>query len=787
MLSFVRNKNTKKISYVASGFFLLLVAVGISFPGVASAGWWSCVTDPLVCTVNGILYGIFVAIGAFVSIAVGIFEYAIDPSVYGPDGLFNKLSVYNMWKFIRDFFNLFFILTLLYTAFTIVFQIAGNYKKTLLSIVLAALFVNFSFPLTRVMIDAANVPMYYFANLIMSSSGGTGTSASSTLGPALSASGLKDILIPQETEITGMTMSQILMGIIFLFVFMVTLMVLSILFVVRMMALLVLVMFSSVGFAGSVIPGMKQYSDMWWDKLRQYALFGPAAMFMLYIATQLFNEISKDNTKQALNIATAANATTQSTSFLASAGMYSITIIMLWIAIGLANSMSIVGASAIAGRGQQFLKWVGKTTTVTPAKFVGRKIDSKILAPRGLSPTALLHAFKQRSEEQKHRDEQPIKQAAAKKQDQLNKIFSGATDNWYKPWKIPGAIKKGTGSDRTEHNFAQTQAQASEKEKEITAVSDSGDHVIHESKIALENKEIDKLNGALLSLAKTNDLNDWISAMGKEKKADGTNKYDLKRDEKGEAYVSSENARSLMATVFREAGEKDEELLAKRMMVISDRATASGNFAFGGMTKFDNGKFRLTEQRQRQKKNEDGSLAKDENGKPVMETYDEQAEWAAGKVKNLESQKRQTSIHPDSIFTRTAGGGFGDINGEVAKEIIKTFTSGDVAHVDRSRDDLKEAIHQAYSNKSAKFMEMYNDGENEIFKQYVDSVVRMKRGFKKDDIKSTTDNREWAAANAPGTKYTGAKPQTPGMSSGASGTPIIVEASAGSGPRPKTP
>lgn len=387
MLSVVRNKKTKYISYGVIGVFLGAVLFGVSLPGTALAGGpLDLLGDTIADAFKGLLYAIWKAVGLLLSAAIGVFEYAVDPKVaYGPDGLFNKGSVYAMWKFIRDFFNLFFILTLLYTAFTIVFQIAGNYKKTLLSIVLAALFVNFSFPITRVIIDASNVPMYYFMNLIMTSKGGDATTnASGALGPALSASGLKDILIPKDTELSGMTVSQILMGIIFLFVFMVTLMVLSVLFAVRMMVLLVLVMFSSIGFAGSVIPGMKQYSDMWWNKLTQYALFGPAAMLMLYMATQLFSEISKDNTKQTMNLAIAANATAESSSFLASAGMYSITIIMLWIAIGLANSMSIVGAGAVAGKGQQLLKWVGRKSAggivYAPRKFasgVGQGVKSR--------------------------------------------------------------------------------------------------------------------------------------------------------------------------------------------------------------------------------------------------------------------------------------------------------------------------------------------------------------------------------------------------------------------------
>lgn len=804
MLSFVRNKNTKKISYVVSGFLLLIVTLGIFFPGGVSAqGVGDFVGGWFMTGIKSILYAIFVAVGTLVSAAISLFEYGIDPTVYGTNGLFNKGSVYNMWKFIRDFFNLFFILTLLYTAFTIVFQIAGNYKKTLLSIVLAALFVNFSFPLTRVMIDAANVPMYYFANLIMSSSGGSTTSASATLGPALSASGLKEILIPKEKEITGMDVSQILMAIIFLFVFMVTLMVLAILFVIRMMALLVLVMFSAVGFAGSVIPGMKQYSDMWWDKFRQYALFGPAAMFMLYMATRLFQEISKDSTQQTLKTNMAANATAQSSSFLASVGMYSITIIMLWIAIGLANSMSIVGASAIAGRGQQFLKWAGKKSTVSPAMWAGRKVDSKLAGSKNLSflsPGAWRMALKQRGEEQKHQDEQPIKQTAARRQDQLNDVVSRATQagaaTWggLKFWKIPGAAKtawKTPGKDHTDHNFAQTQAQAGEYRKEISDVSTQSDYVINEMKAALATGNTAKVDASLQILAKNNDLNDMLTGLDPKK----VKEYGIEDvDAKGNAVVSSENMMLALEGILRESGERDSELLAKKMTVIGDSATNAGNFAFGGMTVFDKkenngrGGFRLA--KKEYKKKENGEFEKDENGNKIV-TVDEQADWARGKVKNLESQKRQTSLHPDSLFTRSSTG-FGDINGQVAKEIIGTFTSADVAQVDRSRDDLKQAIHDAYSNadKNPQFMAMYKD--NEMFKNYVDSVVRMKRGKKKDADGTSDSKSQWYKDNAPGTKYKDtpvAPVTTDSMSSGASGAPIALDAGIGSGgrSRPRTP
>jgi len=762
MLSFGANKNKKNIQYT-SVLLLLVLAVGVTFPHSAQASFWGLgwVGDGISDVFKGLLFGIFHMVGALVSGAVVIFQWAIDPAVYSPGGLFNKASVYNMWKLIRDFLNLFFILTLLYTAFTIVFQIASNYKKTLLSIVLAALFVNFSFPLTRVIIDATNVPMYYFINLIMGSTTAPAAAGQQVLGPVLSASGLKDLLIPPQNSLSKeTTVAQLLMAIVFLFVFMVTIMVLAVMLVIRMMALLILVIFSPIGFAASVIPGLKQYSDAWWDKLWKYAFFGPATMLMLYIATQFFSEIAKDDTKQNMILATQGNIASTGSDYFASMGMYSITIIMLWMAIGLANTMSIAGAGAVAGTGEKFLKWTGRKLTVSPAKFVGHKVDSKLAGSKHLSflsPGSWALALKQRGEEQKHKDEQPIKQAAARRQDQLNQVISRFTS----PIK---SFKAGHGIDHTDHNFAQTQAQSGEYRKEISDVSTQSDYVINEMKAALATKNTAKADAALQILAKNNDLNDMLQGLDGARLAEFgiKNEYNdkgelIKRrvDEKGKAVVSSENMMLALQGILRESGEDNAEVLAKRLMVIGDHATGAGNFAFGGMTSFENGKFRLAKRGTRmvEAKDKEGRVVM-ENGKPVMveEEYDEQAEWAGGKVKNLESQKRQTSLHPDSLFTRTSSG-FGDINGKTAEAIISTFTSADVAQVDRSRDDLKQAIHDAYSNadKNPQFMAMYK--ENEIFKNYADAVVRMKRGKKKDADNTSDSKSQWYKDNAPGSKY----------------------------------
>ena len=362
MLS-LKNKKQKRAVFAlavllfSSGIFLLTSS------GVHAAEDYGYFGNAFMAVFKSLLYGIFVMVGWFASMAITLFEWAILPeNVSGNSGLLNRNSIYSMWKMIRDFFNLFFILTLLYTAFTIVFQVAKNYKQTLLSIILAAMFVNFSFPITRVIIDMTNVPMYYFVNQL----GSNGSSQKDYLGTVLSATKLQDILVPgskggiSNVNFSNIGVSQLLMAIVFLFIFSVTLLVLAVMFVVRLAALIILLIFSSVGFAASVIPGLEKYGSMWWEKLAQYALFGPAAMLMLVIATQFFAEISQDNTNAQFVQAGLANSTPETAGFISSMAMFTVPIVMLWAAIGLAVSSSLVGAGAVVGLGYAAIKGAGK-------------------------------------------------------------------------------------------------------------------------------------------------------------------------------------------------------------------------------------------------------------------------------------------------------------------------------------------------------------------------------------------------------------------------------------------
>jgi hypothetical protein len=669
----------------------------------------------------------------------------------------------SLWQFIRDFFNLFFIFILLFSAFATIFQVDSfNIRNIFKNILLTALLINFSFPITRFLIDVANVPMYYFINDVIGAGGGQGAVIA-----------MNNLLGFSGTAAAALTTDYIptFAAIIFAFLFGISLAVLSVMLIVRLIALTILLVFSPIGFAGSLLPGFNKYGQEWWSKFWNYAFFGPAAALMLVVSLKFLEATQTANVWRSVDqVSTNASVSASGSTLITNVIFYTIPIILIWATIGLANKFAIAGSAAVVGMGYGAAHWARKKVqgaAIGTAKLGGRKIEKRLASnkyTRFLSPTAVTTAWKARAEEQKHKDEAPVKQAAAAMQDTINRRMS-------KVFRSPRKYGSEKSVEHTENTFAESQRQAHEAEKHITEVSDSSDHVVNESMHALNNKKVDELNGALLALAKNNDLNDWVLRVGQEarykdlKDKDGNSVVDqlyqrdkdgnILKDSEGKVVVSSKNARILLAQTLRDAGEKDEELLAKRVMAISDRATASGNFAFGGLTKYDktlnggHGGFRLAEVRPREVDDLDkeGHVQYDSEGKRKTKRImvDEQAEWAEGKFKNLESQKRQTTLHPDSMFTRTEDG-FGDINGEVAKAIAGTFTGADVAQVERSRDDLKEAIHKAFMNKSEQFMKLYND--NSIFKQYVNSVVMIKRGI--DHKKPPSD---FAEKNPPGSKW----------------------------------
>ncbi len=365
------------------------------------SSWGSCILNFPTCIGAAVLNALTDAMAWLANGAAGLFVWVVQPAnISGPTGLLNKASIYELWKFIRDFFNVFFILILLLSAFATVFQVENfSIRKIFLNILLAALVINFSFPITRLLIDLTNVPMYYFLNAILpGTDGGLGFTK-----VYLSSTGMAGIKLA-----TALGFTKAFLNLVFMFLFAISLLVLAVMFLIRLIALTLLLVLSPIGFAASLMPGFQGVGSKWWEEFWRYSLFGPSAALMLLVAMRFQNELASDGTIETFNkTLTAMSAGSAASSAMSLVAFYTIPLVLIWAAIGMANKSSIAGAGLVVGLGYGAARKVGnwgKRITVAGGKAVlptnvakgvatgvkdglkGGKLFGLKVMPKGLTP-----------------------------------------------------------------------------------------------------------------------------------------------------------------------------------------------------------------------------------------------------------------------------------------------------------------------------------------------------------------------------------------------------------------
>lgn len=290
-------------------------------------------------------------VGFLLESAVSLFIWAIDASKL--TAILNNAVLYTAWKNVRDLLNIAFILVLLYSAFCTILQIEKyNYKKILLLLVIMALLVNFSFPITRFIIDIANTLQYTILKSLVGD-------PAKTLAFHTETTMLKDIINPKGNP----GLPQLIASIVFVFILAITFLAMGVLFLIRIIALAILIIFSPVAFVGSIISAGSGYAGKWWDNLFRYAFFGPIMVFMLYVATALMSAIGTNELLNRNGAGTFSNIVQQNSidkDLIVALSSFAIPIVILWLGMGVAQSMSIAGAGAVMGGAQKFIGKVGK-------------------------------------------------------------------------------------------------------------------------------------------------------------------------------------------------------------------------------------------------------------------------------------------------------------------------------------------------------------------------------------------------------------------------------------------
>jgi len=543
--------------------------------------------------------------------------------------------VYEMWTLVRNILNIAFILVLLFSAFCTIFQIDKyNYKKILLMLVIMALLVNFSYPIARVIIDASNVLMYSLLN----NSGFPSPSENSLFITQITDKTSLGTLFNSDTYIKSGA-GTMLVAIVFLFMLAITLLVFAILLFIRMMVLAFLIIFSPIGFIGNIMPGFQSFASKWWDNLFKYAFFGPIMILGLNISIKFMEKISKLGSFDTM----ASEVTTKvEPNFIGGVAFMFVPLVLLWMTMGIAQSMSIAGAGAVMGKAQGFLKGAGKfsgkyLTGIKPGLGKLEREVAKTKYGKFLVPRVYKEAWKERAA---MKDREAFEGSVGQMHDIFNRSLS-------------------FGKEKSDSAFASHEGKVSKYSKEIADVSDSSGYVIEELKRAIKNKQLAKVEAAIKVLAKENNLNDMMEAIGME--------YGNKT-----TTASATDIKSALADILSKSGagpnKKDNQLLAKQLMGIGDVSVGAGNIAFNGMADFD----------QKEKK---FMIASDE----------EQAKAVAGKFSNFEAQFRQRMTHPNSILGIAPSGKIEKID-LMQQSILRNIDASDIDQMNRNRKDLRKAV-----------------------------------------------------------------------------------------------
>jgi len=230
--------------------------------------------------------------------------YATNSSAY------TSVFVEKGWGLIRDIANIFFIIALLYVAIKTILSLnVTNNKKLIGTIVLIALLINFSLFVTQVIIDSSNILAKVFYNQITTVKEGTTTPAETKEGGEKSVSvNLVSGFDPQRIVTTTdqyedfghgtfifITLIMIFLTLYAAYMFFVV----AILFIGRVVALWLCMIFSPLAFISYTLPfEIPFHHKKWWKDLLEAAFMAPIFIFFLYIII-LFIEFAKDATIQA--------------------------------------------------------------------------------------------------------------------------------------------------------------------------------------------------------------------------------------------------------------------------------------------------------------------------------------------------------------------------------------------------------------------------------------------------------------------------------------------------------
>jgi len=257
----------------------------------------------LLVGMNIILSGILYLISMLLDFAI---QYSIAPNVdpeTGLGSLYASETINTAWNLLRDIINMSFIFILLYIAIGTVLNIQNvNWKKQVSQIIIAAILVNFSLFITRVVVDAGNIVANGFYQELTVCEDPTECGGRDSVGISERFTNALGIAYLNELrngtypsgykgwEGVGTALMQTVVILVSMWVFLAV----SILFIARTFALVFILILSPIGIAGSSIPLLGSYAQKWRQELFKQSMLGVVFLFFTFIIL-LFASLEGDS------------------------------------------------------------------------------------------------------------------------------------------------------------------------------------------------------------------------------------------------------------------------------------------------------------------------------------------------------------------------------------------------------------------------------------------------------------------------------------------------------------
>lgn len=321
----------------------------------ALKGLGFAVSESILFVVIGVL-GVFVSFAKYLVVfSAQVLDLTLNPVLYSFTS--NNMIVQG-WTVVRDVCNLFFLLVLLFIAICTILKIEKYHaKKTLLTLIIMALLINFSKPITIFVFDGSQLLMNFFLNQM----GGTGTGKESGSALITKASAISDFIYQSlpgywKSKDTSLNLAvQYIFAATFLFMLAVSYLVTALMLIIRIVAIMMLIIVSPLAFFAAIIPDLSKMSSKWWSSLFEYSYYGPAAAFFLLLATKLEEFLPHlSNT-----VETTAYSAKDMTTTIYNITHYLTVLVFLYASIFMAKQFGGAAGAAIVGNANRVMKWAG--------------------------------------------------------------------------------------------------------------------------------------------------------------------------------------------------------------------------------------------------------------------------------------------------------------------------------------------------------------------------------------------------------------------------------------------